>query len=72
MVLYAELNQGIDSFVRIANFLRRKNIGVKSVNMESENDSNINLKIVLQDEALVNYVINNILKLEDVENIRIM
>ncbi|SHH17346.1 ACT domain-containing protein [Tepidibacter thalassicus] len=70
--VYARLNQGIDSFIRVASVLRRKEFNVKEINMISE-DSFINLDIVLEDEGyLVNKMVNQISKLVDVKEIRVL
>lgn len=71
MQVCARLNEGINSFVRIVNYLRRKEIGIKSINMKSMEGSIIYLNMVFGDEYSFNYILNNILKLEDVEDIEI-
>lgn len=72
MQVRARLNEGIDSFLRLINYLRRKEIEIKSVNMKSLEGSIIYLNMVFSDEYSAKYVINNISKLEDVENIEVI
>lgn len=71
MQVCARLNEGIDSFVRIVNYLRRKEIGIKSINMKSSEGSIIYLNMVFGDDHSSKYIINNISKLEDVDDIEV-
>lgn len=71
MQVCARLNEGIDSFVRIVNYLRRKEIGIKSINMKSSEGSIIYLNMVFSDDHSSKYIINNISKLEDVDDIEV-
>lgn len=72
MQVCARLNEGMDSFVRIVNYLRRKEIGIKSINMRSLEGSIISLNMDFTDEHSSKYILNNILKLEDVEDIEVI
>jgi acetolactate synthase regulatory subunit len=69
----AKLNNGIDSFLRVTNTLRRKEINIKSISMISKEDENIDLDIVIDDTNFcVNDVIKQISKLVDVEQIKVI
>lgn len=72
MMVYAKLNQGIDSFVRVASFLRRKEFNVKAINMHSGDDSEIDVNIIFGDNYSINSVISYISKLEDVKEIKVL
>lgn len=72
MQICARLNEGMDSFVRIVNHLRRKEIGVQSINMNSLEGSIVHVNMVFSDKYTSNYIVNNISKLEDVENIEVI
>jgi acetolactate synthase regulatory subunit len=67
----AKLNNGIDSFLRVTNTIRRKEINVKSISMILNDDENIDLDIVIDD---INYCVNDLIKqiskLVDVEEIK--
>lgn len=71
MQVCARLNEGIESFVRIVNYLRRKEIEIKSINMKSLEGSIIYLNMDFGDEYSSKYILNNISKLEDVEDIEV-
>jgi len=69
----AKLNNGIDSFLRVTNILRRKEINIKSISMISDKDENIDLDIVIDDTNFcANDVIKQISKLIDVREIKIL
>lgn len=72
MQVCARLNEGMDSFVRIINHLRRKEIGMQSINMESLEGSIVHVNMVFNDKYPSSYIVNNISKLEDVENIEVI
>lgn len=68
----AKLNNGIDSFLRVTNTIRRKEINVKSISMTYDDYENIDLDIVIEDTNFcANDVIKQISKLVDVEEIRV-
>ncbi|SHJ49429.1 ACT domain-containing protein [Tepidibacter formicigenes] len=70
--VYAKLNQGIDSFIRVTSVLRRKEFNIKELNMTS-NNSFINLDILLEDEGcLVNKMVDQMSKLVDVKEIKVL
>jgi len=69
----AKLNNGIDSFLRVTNILRRKEINIKSISMVSDKDERIDLDIVIDDiNFCANDVIKQISKLVDVGEIKIL
>lgn len=68
--LYANLNQGIDSFLRVATTLRRKEITIKSISMITDNYKNTGMRLTIdEEEASVQEVINYMKKLYDVRDI---
>lgn len=68
--LYANLNQGIDSFLRVATTLRRKEITIKSISMITDNYKNTGMRLTIdEEEASVQEVINYMKKLHDVRDI---
>lgn len=71
MQINAKLNEGMDSFVRIVNYLRRKEIGINSINMRSSEGSTIYINMDFGDALSTKYIINNISKLEDVQDIEV-
>ncbi len=72
MQVNARLSEGIVSFVRIVNYLRRKEIEIKSINMRSSDGSIIYINMDFSDVHSAKYIINNISKLEDVEAIEVI
>lgn len=72
-VLYADLNQGIDSFVRVTMTLRRKEIDIQSIRMITDSDYNTSVELVInEDTSCIETVLNYMNKLHDVENIEII
>ncbi|QJA08349.1 hypothetical protein HF520_05030 [Romboutsia sp. CE17] len=68
--LYANLNQGIDSFLRVATTLRRKEITIKSISMITDNYKNTGMRLTIdEEETSVQEVINYMNKLYDVRDI---
>ena len=71
--LYANLSQGIDSFLRVAMILRRKEIAVKAISMTTDNCDNIGLELIINEEITsLQEVINYMNKLYDVRNITVL
>lgn len=70
--LYASLNQGIDSFLRVATTLRRKEIAIKAISMTTDNYDNTGVMLTINQEITsIEEVINYMNKLHDVSNLRI-
>ncbi|MHC1719730.1 MAG: ACT domain-containing protein [Clostridiaceae bacterium] len=70
--VYARLDQGVDSFLRVATTLRRKEFNIKALNMISSEDSGVDMEVQLDNcERTVNDVVNVMLKLADVKEVRI-
>ena len=67
--LYASLLQGLESFLRIAMTLRRRELKVKSLSMST--DCNEMVILVMENETPSNSVINIILNLFDFSNVRL-
>ena len=68
--LYANLNQGIDSFLRVATTLRIKEITIKSISMITDNYKNTGMRLTIdEEETSVQEVINYMKKLYDVRDI---
>ena len=70
--LYASLNQGIDSFLRVAMTLRRKEIAVKAISMTTDKYDNTGMELIINEEVTsLQEVINYMNKLYDVRNITV-
>jgi acetolactate synthase regulatory subunit len=70
--VYARLDQGLDSFLRVATTLRRKEFNIKALNMVSSDNSGVDMVVQVDNcERTVNDVVNVILKLADVKEVRI-
>jgi acetolactate synthase regulatory subunit len=66
------LDQGLDSFLRVATTLRRKEFNIKALNMVSSDNSGVDMVVQVDNcERTVNDVVNVILKLADVKEVRI-
>ncbi|MBP1745042.1 MAG: hypothetical protein H6Q58_2020 [Firmicutes bacterium] len=73
--VYARLDQGVDSFLRVASTLRRKEFNIKALNMvSSSGDSGVNMEVLIENSHnhCVNDVVNVILKLADVKEVRVL
>ncbi|MGL6105078.1 ACT domain-containing protein [Romboutsia sp.] len=71
-VVYADLNQGIDSFVRVTMTLRRKEINIQSIRMITDSNNNASIELTInEDVSSIETVLNYMSKLHDVENIEI-
>ena len=72
--VYARLDQGVDSFLRVATTLRRKEFNIKALNMvSSSEDSAVNMEVLIEEDShSVNDVVNVILKLADVKEVRVL
>ncbi len=68
--VYASLNQGIDSFLRVAMTLRRKELEVESMSMFAENGG---MQLTINDETTsLEDVLNYMRKLHDVSDLKVM
>lgn len=68
--VYANLNQGMDSFLRVAMTLRRKELEVESMSMSLENSG---MYLTINDEITsLEDVINYMRKLHDVSDLKVM
>ncbi|WP_419725182.1 ACT domain-containing protein [Terrisporobacter petrolearius] len=68
--VYASLNQGMDSFLRVAMTLRRKELEVESMSMWAEN---CGMYLTINDETTsLEDVINYMRKLHDVSDLKVM
>jgi len=68
--VYASLNQGMDSFLRVAMTLRRKELEVESMSMWAEN---CGMYLIINDETTsLEDVINYMRKLHDVSDLKVM
>lgn len=72
--VYARLDQGVDSFLRVATTLRRKEFNIKALNMvSSSEDAAVNMEVLIEEgKHCVNDVVNVILKLADVKEVRVL
>ena len=68
--VYANLNQGMDSFLRVAMTLRRKELEVESMSISVEN---CGMQLTINDETTsLEDVINYMRKLHDVSELKVM
>jgi hypothetical protein len=68
--VYANLSQGMDSFLRVAMTLRRKELEVEAMSMCAENSG---MQLTINDEKTsVDDVINYMRKLQDVFNLKVV
>lgn len=68
--VYASLNQGIDSFLRVAMTLRRKELEVESMSMFAENGG---MQLTINDETTsLEDVLKYMRKLHDVSDLKVM
>ena len=68
--VYANLNQGMDSFLRVAMTLRRKELEVESMSISAENSG---MQLTINDETTsLQDVINYMRKLHDVSDLKVM
>lgn len=68
--LYANLNQGMDSFLRVAMTLRRKELEVESMSMSAQNSG---MHLTINDEITpLEDVINYMRKLHDVSDLKVV
>ncbi|KMT22707.1 ACT domain-containing protein [Clostridium cylindrosporum] len=71
-VVNVNFNQGMDSMVRVLNYLRRKEIDVKSVNMEKVNGNDITVSISFHESVSEDKILSHFRKLYDVKDIQMM
>ena len=68
--VYANLSQGMDSFLRVAMTLRRKELEVESMSMFTESSG---MQLTINDEITsLQDVINYMRKLHDVYDLKVM
>ena len=68
--VYANLSQGMDSFLRVAMTLRRKEFEVESMSMSTESSG---MQLTINDEVTsLQDVINYMRKLHDVYDLKVM
>ena len=68
--VYASLNQGMDSFLRVAMTLRRKELEVESMSMSAESGG---MNLTINDERTsVEDVITYMRKLHDVSDLKVI
>ena len=68
--VYANLNQGMDSFLRVAITLRRKELEVESMSMSAQNSG---MHLTINDEITsLEDVINYMRKLHDVSDLKVV
>lgn len=70
-VVNIKFNQGIDSMVKVLNYLRRKEIEVDEVSMKREDKENIIVNISFGEGVSEEKILSNLKKLYDVESIEI-
>lgn len=71
-IVYARLDQGVDSFLRVAATLRRKEFNIKALNMVSSENSRTDMEVMVDNcEKTLKDVVNIMSKLADVKEVRI-
>lgn len=70
--VYAKLNQGIDSFLRVAITLRRREVDIQSISMTVDNMNNSGIKLIVNEEKTsLDSVLNHMKKLHDIREITV-
>ncbi|MDX5737149.1 ACT domain-containing protein [Clostridioides difficile] len=70
--VYAKLNQGIDSFLRVAMTLRRREVDIQSISMTVDNMNNSGIKLIVNEEKTsLDSVLNHMKKLHDIREIAV-
>ncbi|HBF7899336.1 ACT domain-containing protein [Clostridioides difficile] len=70
--VYAKLNQGIDSFLRVAMTLRRREVNIQSISMTVDNMNNSGIKLIVNEEKTsLDSVLNHMKKLHDIREITV-
>lgn len=69
--VYARLDQGVDSFLRVASTLRRKEFNITALNMVC-GESDVDMEVRVDNRNDVNDVVNVILKLADVKEVKVL
>ena len=70
--VYAKLNQGIDSFLRVAMTLRRREVDIQSISMTVDNMNNSGIKLIVNEEKTsLDSVLNHMKKLHDIREITV-
>ena len=70
--VYAKLNQGIDSFLRVAMTLRRREVDIQSISMTVDNMNNSGIKLIVNEEKTsLDSVVNHMKKLHDIREITV-
>ncbi|WP_131073425.1 ACT domain-containing protein [Clostridioides difficile] len=70
--VYAKLNQGIDSFLRVAMTLRRREVDLQSISMTVDNMNNSGIKLIVNEEKTsLDSVLNHMKKLHDIREITV-
>lgn len=66
------LNQGIDSMVRILNYLRRREINIVSVDMKKTDEKNVDAKIIFDDSVSEEKILSHLNKICDIKSVEIV
>lgn len=70
--VYAKLNQGVDSFLRVAMTLRRREVDIQSISMTVDNMNNSGIKLIVNEEKTsLDSVLNHMKKLHDIREITV-
>ncbi|WP_131047345.1 ACT domain-containing protein [Clostridioides difficile] len=70
--VYAKLNQGIDSVLRVAMTLRRREVDIQSISMTVDNMNNSGIKLIVNEEKTsLDSVLNHMKKLHDIREITV-
>ncbi|HDA5450857.1 TPA: ACT domain-containing protein, partial [Clostridioides difficile] len=65
-------NQGIDSFLRVAMTLRRREVDIQSISMTVDNMNNSGIKLIVNEEKTsLDSVLNHMKKLHDIREITV-
>lgn len=67
-----KLDQGIDSVVRVLNYLRRREINIISVDMKKTNEKNVDVKIVFDSSISREKILSHLEKIYDIKSVEVM
>ncbi len=72
VTIYAKLNQGIDTFLRVTTTLRRKEIKIHSIKMITDENNENTIELVLnENNSSIEVVLNYMNKIYDIKNIEV-
>ncbi len=71
--VYAKSNEGLDSFIRLTSTLRRREINIHSIKMETDYNNELVIEIIIDENTTsLENVLNHMYKLHDLDDIRVL